>query len=360
MSTVRLIDFASCDQAVSLFLFSMWPLSNLNDRFLSFLLLILFAFLSWWSSLHLLQLRMKCDRAFFQHLSLITKNDISPWTCFDWLYRIRCGRPKRIDRWWSSRVWIIYLFFLFESCLIVSDGPYVLSIRTKERKELIVCRLLNSNQFFQSILFGGGADDHDTSLVSPYRLISLFSSPVHCSFLFKSSNFKEKVKSMADRKLFIGNLVRRITQDDLWVMYSTFGPLEECAKFHESFGFVRFLHAEDARRALDATHGISLKGRCIKVEFAATTTSWRSAPNTCCNDCRPTGNEDRWSSVIELICHWISSIQYSTYPSGGCVQSTRSPSPYRSPTTLAIDCVTATHRSDRSSPQDSFEIKYDH
>jgi hypothetical protein len=91
---------------------------------------------------------------------------------------------------------------------------------------------------------------------------------------------------MADRKLFIGNLVRRITQDDLWVMYSTFGPLEECAKFHESFGFVRFLHAEDARQALDATHGITMKGRCIKVEFAATTTSWRSANNSYCNECR--------------------------------------------------------------------------
>ncbi|CAF0798350.1 unnamed protein product [Adineta steineri] len=93
-------------------------------------------------------------------------------------------------------------------------------------------------------------------------------------------------KSMADRKLFIGNLVRRITQDDLWVMYSAFGPLEECAKFHESFGFVRFLHAEDAKQALDATHGITLKGRCIKVEFAATTTSWRSTNNSYCNECR--------------------------------------------------------------------------
>lgn len=93
---------------------------------------------------------------------------------------------------------------------------------------------------------------------------------------------------MADRKLFIGNLVRRITQEDLWVMYSSFGPLEECAKFHESFGFVRFLHAEDARNALKATHGITLKGRCIKVEFAATTTSWRSANNACCHQCRPT------------------------------------------------------------------------
>jgi RNA recognition motif-containing protein len=106
---------------------------------------------------------------------------------------------------------------------------------------------------------------------------------------------------MADRKLFIGNLVRRITQDDLWVMYSTFGPLEECAKFHESFGFVRFLHAEDARQALDATHGITMKGRCIKVEFAATTTSWRSANNSYCNECRSSSKTNSFYIIITNI-----------------------------------------------------------
>lgn len=110
---------------------------------------------------------------------------------------------------------------------------------------------------------------------------------------------------MADRKLFIGNLVRRITQEDLWVMYSTFGPLEECAKFHESFGFVRFLHAEDARHALDATHGITLKGRCIKVEFAATTTTWRSANNS--NECR---------SITRYNIPPIRAVDYSTHRGG--------------------------------------------
>lgn len=115
---------------------------------------------------------------------------------------------------------------------------------------------------------------------------------------------------MADRKLFIGNLVRRITQDDLWVMYSTFGPLEECAKFHESFGFVRFLHAEDARQALEATHGITLKGRCIKVEFAATTTSWRSANNSSCNDCRSAGKNN---FIRPLIVNIILSFTVARY-----------------------------------------------
>ena len=120
---------------------------------------------------------------------------------------------------------------------------------------------------------------------------------------------------MADRKLFIGNLVRRITQEDLWIMYSTFGPLEECAKFHESFGFVRFLHADDARQALDATHGITLKGRCIKVEFAATTTSWRSAQSNCCNECRPPGNKTSHISISRSTVSPRSSLQHSTDPS---------------------------------------------
>lgn len=88
---------------------------------------------------------------------------------------------------------------------------------------------------------------------------------------------------MADRKLFVGNLVRRIIQDDLWNLYARYGPLEECAKFHESFGFVRFVYSEDARHALDDTRHTILKGRPIKVEYAAATTACRSAPPTCAN-----------------------------------------------------------------------------
>jgi len=75
---------------------------------------------------------------------------------------------------------------------------------------------------------------------------------------------------MDDHKLFVGNMAARITQRDLWRFFSSYGLIDECAKFHESYAFVRFVHADDARRARRETHGAILKGRKLKVEFAAT------------------------------------------------------------------------------------------
>lgn len=75
---------------------------------------------------------------------------------------------------------------------------------------------------------------------------------------------------MDDHKLFVGNMAARITQRDLWRFFSPYGPIDECAKFHESYAFVRFVNAEDAQRAREQTHGAMLKGRKLKVEFAAT------------------------------------------------------------------------------------------
>jgi len=74
---------------------------------------------------------------------------------------------------------------------------------------------------------------------------------------------------MDDHKLFVGNMAARITQRDLWRFFSPYGLIDECAKFHESYAFVRFVHAADARQARRETHGAILKGRKIKVEFAA-------------------------------------------------------------------------------------------
>lgn len=74
---------------------------------------------------------------------------------------------------------------------------------------------------------------------------------------------------MDDHKLFVGNMAARISQRDLWRYFSTFGPIDECAKFHESYAFVRFVYADDAHRAREQTHGALLKGRKLKVEFAA-------------------------------------------------------------------------------------------
>ena len=75
---------------------------------------------------------------------------------------------------------------------------------------------------------------------------------------------------MDEHKLFVGNMAARITQRDLWRFFSPYGLIDECAKFHESYAFVRFVHADDAQRARQQTHGAILKGRKLKVEFAAT------------------------------------------------------------------------------------------
>jgi RNA recognition motif-containing protein len=89
---------------------------------------------------------------------------------------------------------------------------------------------------------------------------------------------------MDDHKLFVGNMAARITQRDLWRFFSPYGLIDECAKFHESYAFVRFVHADDARRARRETHGALLKGRKLKVEFAATvnknnSSSWNQQSN---------------------------------------------------------------------------------
>lgn len=74
---------------------------------------------------------------------------------------------------------------------------------------------------------------------------------------------------MDNHKLFVGNMAARITQRDLWRFFSTYGLIDECAKFHESYAFIRFVYADDAERARQATNGALLKGRKLKVEFAA-------------------------------------------------------------------------------------------
>ncbi|CAF2041450.1 unnamed protein product [Rotaria magnacalcarata] len=74
---------------------------------------------------------------------------------------------------------------------------------------------------------------------------------------------------MDNHKLFVGNMAARITQRDLWRFFSSYGLIDECAKFHESYAFIRYVHADDAKRARQETHGAMLKGRKLKVEFAA-------------------------------------------------------------------------------------------
>lgn len=83
---------------------------------------------------------------------------------------------------------------------------------------------------------------------------------------------------MDEHKLFVGNMAARITQRDLWRFFSAYGVIDECAKFHESYAFVRFVQTDDAQRARRETHGMMLKGRKLKVEFAATMDKTNTAP----------------------------------------------------------------------------------
>jgi RNA recognition motif-containing protein len=83
---------------------------------------------------------------------------------------------------------------------------------------------------------------------------------------------------MDEHKLFVGNMAARITQRDLWRFFSSYGLIDECAKFHESYAFVRYIHADDAQKARQESHGAILKGRKLKVEFAATVNKTKSLP----------------------------------------------------------------------------------
>ncbi|CAF1387697.1 unnamed protein product [Rotaria sordida] len=85
---------------------------------------------------------------------------------------------------------------------------------------------------------------------------------------------------MDNHKLFIGNMAARITQRDLWQFFSPYGLIDECAKFHESYAFIRFVHADNAQRARQATHGTILKGRKLKVEFAANVNKHKSSSSS--------------------------------------------------------------------------------
>lgn len=113
---------------------------------------------------------------------------------------------------------------------------------------------------------------------------------------------------MDDHKLFVGNMAARITQRDLWRFFSPYGLIDECAKFHESYAFVRFVHAEDAQRARRETHGTILKGRKLKVEFAATAN--KSNPSSSSTD--QSSNSFLFVVLLMNICNRLRVFIYTT------------------------------------------------
>ena len=73
-------------------------------------------------------------------------------------------------------------------------------------------------------------------------------------------------------KVFVGGMSRHTTEARLHRRFSRFGVLESVEVVREGqhgrslgFGFVVFVRASDARRAVDATDGAAIDGREVTV-----------------------------------------------------------------------------------------------
>lgn len=76
-------------------------------------------------------------------------------------------------------------------------------------------------------------------------------------------------------KIFIGNLSREVTDEDLRQAFESFGSVESATvvkdKFtgeSRGFGFVEMSSASEARSAIDGMNGKELKGRALNVNEA--------------------------------------------------------------------------------------------
>jgi len=80
---------------------------------------------------------------------------------------------------------------------------------------------------------------------------------------------------MATNKLYVGNLERTVTEEDLETLFREHGEILSVAiikdRFSEEsrgFGFVEFSSQEDAEEAKNTLNGHELNGRTIKVDDA--------------------------------------------------------------------------------------------
>jgi len=77
------------------------------------------------------------------------------------------------------------------------------------------------------------------------------------------------------KKLYVGNLLYEVTDEDLKNQFLTIGPVVSAVviKFRESgrskgFGFVEMETEEDAKKAIEAFHQKDFKGRMLVVSEA--------------------------------------------------------------------------------------------
>jgi len=77
------------------------------------------------------------------------------------------------------------------------------------------------------------------------------------------------------KKLYVGNLERTVTQEELEAMFGEHGEILEVAIITDratgesrGFAFVEFSNSEDAENAKKALDGQELNGRALKVDDA--------------------------------------------------------------------------------------------
>ncbi len=76
-------------------------------------------------------------------------------------------------------------------------------------------------------------------------------------------------------KIFVGNLSREVTDEDLRQVFESFGSVESATAVKDKFtgesrgfGFVEMSSASEARSAIDGMNGKELKGRVLNVNEA--------------------------------------------------------------------------------------------
>lgn len=75
--------------------------------------------------------------------------------------------------------------------------------------------------------------------------------------------------------IYVGNLSRNVTEDDLKEVFEAFGQLKSINVVKDKysgeprgFGFVEMSSKDEARAAIDGLNGMELKGQSIKVNEA--------------------------------------------------------------------------------------------
>ena len=89
------------------------------------------------------------------------------------------------------------------------------------------------------------------------------------------------------KRLYVGNLNYRTTEDTLGDIFSEYGDVVEVTIIEgKGFGFVEFESEEDAKEAIENLNGEEVDGRRIRVDVA------RSRPQRSGGGYRD--NDDRW------------------------------------------------------------------